>query len=155
MVRRALDGRKQLIVSAGRGVGRRAFGENAAHAVLLGVDKPNESAGQVYNVGEESQYSQSQIARFIGGLMGHEWELVEMPPSLSARVYRGGNAQAGPGTEMDISKIRADLGYRDVVGVPEALTRSTEWLMANRPEPPAARSSSNSATRSPTTRRTR
>ena len=135
IVRRALDGRRQLIVSAGRGVGRRAFGENAAHAVLLGVDKPNESAGQVYNVGEETQYSQSQIARFIGGLMGHEWELVELPPSLAARVYRGGSAQAGPGTEMDITKIRTELGYRDVVGVAEALTRSTEWLMENRPEP--------------------
>jgi nucleoside-diphosphate-sugar epimerase len=135
IVRRALDGRRQLIVGAGRGAGRRAFGQNAAHAVLLGVDKPNESAGQVYNVGEESQYSQSQVARFIGGLMGHEWELVELPPSLAARVYRGGSAQAGPGTEMDITKIRTELGYRDVVGVAEALTRSTEWLVENRPEP--------------------
>ena len=67
--------------------------------------------------------------------MGHEWELVELPPSLAARVYRGGSAQAGPGTEMDITKIRTELGYHDVVGVAEALTRSTEWLMANRPEP--------------------
>ena len=133
IIRRALDSRKHFIV--GRSTGRRASGQNAAHAVLLGVDKPSESAGQIYNVGEEAQHSQSQIARFIAELMNHEWELVEMPPALANRVYRGGSAQAGSGSEMDIGKIRRELGYRDVVSVADALTRSTEWLLENRPEP--------------------
>jgi len=51
-------------------------------------------------------------------------------------VYKGGGSQGnGSGYDFDITKIRSDLGYQDVVSISEALTRSTEWLLENRPEP--------------------
>ena len=134
IVRRVLDSRKRIIVSSGRGLGRRAFGQNAAHAVLLGIDKPEESGGQIYNVGEEGHHSQRQVVEFIGKLLHHDWELVEMPADLANRAYRGGGAQGGGGFDLDITKIRSHLGYHDVVSSAEALTRSAEWLLANRPE---------------------
>lgn len=134
IVRRALDTRKYIIVSIGRGIGRRAFGQNAAHAVLLGVDKPEVSGGQVYNVGEEAHYPHRQVIEFIGKLLHHDWEMVEMPAELANRAYRGGGAQGGGGFDLDITKLRSHLGYRDVVSIAEALTRSVEWLLANRPE---------------------
>jgi len=136
IIRRILDSRKRIIVSSDRGLGRRASGQNAAHAVLLGIDKPTESSGQIYNVGEEVQYSQRQIIVFIAKLLNHDWELVEMPGGLANRAYRGGNAQGtGSGSNFDITKIRNQLGYQDVISVSEALTQSADWLMANRPEP--------------------
>jgi nucleoside-diphosphate-sugar epimerase len=136
IVRRVLESRKHFIVSSGRGLGRRAFGQNAAQAVLLGVDKAKESGGQIYNVGEEVQYSQHQIVEFIAKLLHHDWELVEMPAALANKAYRGSGAQGGGGgSDFDITKIRRHLGYRDVVSVDEALTRSAEWLLNNRPEP--------------------
>ena len=135
-IRRILDSRKHFIVSGSRGLGRRAFGQNAAHAVLLGVDKPTESAAQIYNVGEEIQYSQRQNVEFIAKLLNHDWELVEMPAALAIRAYRGGSAQGGGGgSDFDITKIRTQLGYQDVISISEALTQSAEWLLANRPEP--------------------
>jgi nucleoside-diphosphate-sugar epimerase len=135
IVRRILDSRKRIIVSSGRGLSRRASGQNAAHAVLLGIDKPTESSGQIYNVGEEVQYSQRQIIEFITNLLNHEWELVEIPANLAHRAYHGGSAQGtGGGSDFDITKIRTQLGYNDVISVSEALTQSAEWLMSNRPE---------------------
>jgi nucleoside-diphosphate-sugar epimerase len=136
IIRRILDSRKHFIVSSGRGGSRRAYGQNAAHAVLLGVDKATESAGQVYNVGEEIQYSQRQVVEFIAKLLNHDWELVELPPALANRAHRGGTAQGSSGgSDFDITKIRRELGYQDVVSAADALTRSAEWLLANRPEP--------------------
>ena len=36
---------------------------------------------------------------------------------------------------MDTSKIRNDLGYRDVNPVEEALGLTVDWLLNNQPEP--------------------
>jgi len=135
IVRRILDSRGHIIVSNRREPRRRAFGQNAAHAVLLGVDRPQQSSGQIYNVREESQYSQIQLVEYIGRLMHHDLEVVEMPPVLANRVYRGRGAQGGEGGHnYDITKIKTQLGYQDVVEVTDALTRSVEWLLENRPE---------------------
>ncbi len=135
IVKRVLASREHIIVSSGRAIGRRSFGQNAAHAVLLGVDKPLESSGQIYNVGEQTQYSQRQIVEYIANLLNHTWELIEMPASLAIKVYRGGKAtMGGGGYDFDISKIVKQLGYQDVVPIPEAITRSVEWLVANQPE---------------------
>ena len=136
IVRRLLDGRKHLVVPNTAAPRRRAFGKNAAHALLLGVDKPEESSGQIYNVREDAQYSQRQIVEFIIKLMGADCEIVEMPPALASRVYRGSGAPAVEGAvNYDITKIKSQLGYSDVVPVSSALARSVEWLLENRPEP--------------------
>jgi hypothetical protein len=37
--------------------------------------------------------------------------------------------------EFDITKIRTQLGYRDVVAPAQALAITVDWLVANRPEP--------------------
>ncbi|MBI4203186.1 MAG: NAD-dependent epimerase/dehydratase family protein, partial [Chloroflexi bacterium] len=136
IVRRVLDRRKHIIVASGGASRRRAFGQNAAHALLLAVDKPIESGGQVYNIREEVQHSQRQQVEFIAKLLDHEWEVVEVPSALANKVYRGGGAQSGGDRfDFDITKVRTQLGYRDVVAVSEALARSARWLVANRPEP--------------------
>ena len=135
IIRRMVDKRPNIVVSNGRSFGRRSFGKNAGHSVLLGVDKPQESAGQIYNVGEETQFSQRQIVEFIGSLLNYTGELVEMPPELSIKIYKGGSTRSRPISELDISKIKLELGYSDVVSIPEALTESTNWLLKNRPEP--------------------
>ena len=136
IVRRVLDGRKHLVVPNTAAPRRRAFGKNAAHALLLGVDKPEESSGQIYNVREDAQYSQRQIVEFIIKLMGRDCEIVEMPPALASRVYRGSGAPAVEAVaNYDITKIKSQLGYSDVVPVSSALACSVEWLLENRPEP--------------------
>ena len=136
IVRRLLDGRKRIIVPNSAAPRRRAFGKNAAHALLLGVDKPEESSGQIYNVREDAQYSQRQIVEFIIKHMGRDCEIVEMPPALAGRVYRGSGAPAVEAVaNYDITKIKSRLGYSDVVPVSDALACSVDWLLENRPDP--------------------
>ena len=116
IVRRILDGRKRLIVPANGVLKRRGYARNVAHALLLAVDKPAESSGQIYNIRDEHQYTQRQYVEFIARHLRHDCEIVEVPPALAQRVYKGGAARRATGCiEYDISKIRTQLGYRDLI----------------------------------------
>ncbi|RPI40192.1 MAG: NAD-dependent epimerase/dehydratase family protein, partial [Betaproteobacteria bacterium] len=136
VVRRILDGRKQLAIPANAVLRRRGYARNVAHALLLAVDKPAESSGQIYNIRDEQQYTHRQYVDLIARHLQHEWEVVEVPPALAHRVYKGGSAVPREGIiEFDITKIKTQLGYRDVVAPAQALVESVDWLVANRPEP--------------------
>ena len=135
IVRRILDGRRQIIIAPNGLSRRRGYAQNVAHALLLAADKPRESAGQIYNICDEQQYTQRQQVEFIARHLGHDWEIVEVAPALAHRVYMGGASAPGAMVyEFDISKIKAQLGYRDVVAPSQALAIAADWLVANRPE---------------------
>ncbi len=135
VVRRILDGRKQVIVPANGLLKRRGYAQNVAHALLLAVDKPEASSGQFYNIRDEAQYTHRQYIDFIARHLQHQWDVVEVAPALAQRVYKGGAATLRDGTiEFDIGKIKTQLGYRDVVSPAQALAASVDWLVANRPE---------------------
>jgi nucleoside-diphosphate-sugar epimerase len=136
IVRRILDGRKRLIIPANGVLKRRGFAANVAHALLLAVDKPTEAGGQFYNIRDEHQYTHRQYFEFIARHLQRDCEIVEVPPMLALRVYKGSASRLPDWTiEFDISKIKTQLGYRDVVAPALALADSVDWLVANRPEP--------------------
>lgn len=136
IVRRILDGRRRLIIPANGVLKRRGYARNTAHALLLAVDKPAESSGQIYNIRDEHQYTQRQYVGFIARHLERECEIVEVQPALAQKVYKGGTSRPRDWTiEFDISKIRTQLGYRDVISPAKALAHSVDWLVANRPEP--------------------
>ena len=136
IVRRILDGRTQVVIAANGLMKRRGYAKNVAHALLLAVDQPDASSGQFYNIRDEQQYTQRQYVDFIARHLRHEWEVVEAPPALAQRVYKGGTANVRDSVvEFDVSKIKAQLGYRDVVKPSDALAASVDWLVANRPQP--------------------
>jgi nucleoside-diphosphate-sugar epimerase len=130
VVRRLLDGRKQLILGdGGYAVWARADGENAAHAVLLAVDRPEESAGQTYNVSDETLYTERQRMEYIIRIMGATCEIVDMPCDLARRASPSLARQTS--RIRDIHKIQTELGYRDVISPADALKRAVEWLLAH------------------------
>ena len=134
LVRRILDGRKQVVIAANGLLKRRGYAQNVAHALLLAVDQPAASAGQIYNIRDEQQYTQRQYVDFIARHLKHEWAVVEVPPPLAQRVYKGGAAPLRDAViEFDISKIKTQLGYRDIVTPADALAATVDWLAANRP----------------------
>jgi nucleoside-diphosphate-sugar epimerase len=136
IVRRLLDGRRQIILPANGQLRRRGYARNTAHALLLAVDKPKESSGQFYNIRDEQQYTQRQQVEFIARHLNRECDIVEVPPALAHRVYKGGTAPPREWViEFDITKIRTQLGYRDVVTPGDALSATVDWLAANRPQP--------------------
>ena len=136
IVRRILDERKHVVIAANGLLRRRGYARNVAHALLLAVDNSEASAGQIYNIRDEQQYTQRQYVEFIARHMGHEWEVVEVPPLLAHRVYKGASAPFPAHViEFDIGKIKTQLGYRDIVSPAEGLAATVDWLVANRPEP--------------------
>ena len=136
IVRRILDGRKRLIIPANGVLKRRGYARNVAHALLLAVDKPKESYGEIYNIRDEHQYTHRQYVSFIARHLGRDCEIVEVPPTLSEKVYKGGAARPREWVlEYDITKIRTQLGYRDWIPPAQGLGHSVDGLVANRPEP--------------------
>ncbi len=135
IVRRILDGRRQLVIAANGVQKRRGYAQNVAHALLLAVDNAVASSGQFYNIRDEQQYTQRQYVDFIARHLRHEWDVVEVPPALAQRVYKGGTATLRDGViEFDISKIKTQLGYTGVVTPAQALAASVDWLVANPPQ---------------------
>ena len=136
IVRRVLDGRPFIVVPDG-GLTLCTFGyaENLAHALLLAVDRPDDSAGQVFNCGDEQTPTLAQVVEHVGAALDWSGEIVSLPLELAAPARP---MLMQPGTHhrlLDISKLRERLGYRDPVPVPEALARTARWLVAHPPEP--------------------
>ena len=135
VIRRLLDGRRRLIVpDAGLALVTHGYAANLAHAVLLAVDQPESSAGEVYNCGDDRQLSFAQIVEVIAHTLEREVELVDLPGPLALRavpLVLGGAHH----TLLDLTKIRSQLGYRDVVPPDEALARTTRWYVEHPPAP--------------------
>jgi nucleoside-diphosphate-sugar epimerase len=136
IIRRALDKRSRIVLAdAGLSLSTHGYVANLAHAVLLAVDKPKASSGEIYNCGDDTQFTLSQVVEAIATKMNHQFEIISMPYDLAlpARPYI-----TGPSTHhrvMDTSKIKNQLGYRDINPVVEALGLTVDWLLENRPDP--------------------
>jgi nucleoside-diphosphate-sugar epimerase len=137
-IRRALDGRRQLgMPGGGKILVSRVYAENAAHAVLLAVDKPDASAGQIYNVRDELVLTLRQWVDYIMRAMGHEMEFVDMHQGV---VQLGPRYIATPLLRpdhriTDIAKIQWQLGYHDIVPAEKGVELTVKWFLENRPKP--------------------
>lgn len=129
IVRRVRDGRRAIIVpDNGLSLNHSAHVENAAHALLLAVDHPDAAAGQIYNVGDEHLLTLRQWIEIIGRALGHELEIISMPWEM-AIPSRPLLAQPWTTHRMlDLSKLKSQLGYRDVVKPEEGLAQTARWL---------------------------
>lgn len=84
IVRRILDGRPHIILPDG-GLTLHSFGyaENVAHALLLAVDRPERSRGQIYNVADEQVPSLHQVVEILCTALDHQMDIVNMPFELA------------------------------------------------------------------------
>lgn len=136
IVRRILDGRPFLILPDD-GLTLVTFGyvENLAHALLLAVDQPEASLGEVFNCGDDEQLTIRQVAEIVTDELDHDWELVSMPGDLAIPARPLMMSYRTTHRVMDTSKLRARLGYRDVVPARRAIRLAARWLVNNPPEP--------------------
>jgi nucleoside-diphosphate-sugar epimerase len=134
VVKRALDGRKTLILAdGGRTVESAAYVENVAQAVLLAVDHIDTSAGRVYNVADDELYSRLQVIQVVEEELGHRFERVNLPYEVASPAYPTIHHHSSQHRVVDTSRIRNELGYRDLVTPLEALQRTIRWQVANLP----------------------
>ena len=132
IIRRILDKRKQIILPDGGLVLRsRAYAENAAHSLLLAIDRP-EAIGQTYNVAEERTLTLREWVDTIAKEMGHEFEYIDMPWAIAKPGIPYSTSERH--LVMDNSKIKKELGYRDVIPAKEGIKQTVRWLLKNRPQ---------------------
>jgi len=128
IVRRALDRRSHLIVAeGGLTLFSHAYVENAAHAVLLAVDQIDRSAGRVYNVTDDYQFTLAQVAEVVMDETGHRMELVSLPFEAARSAYATIQNNTAHHRVVDAGLIRAELGYRDLVDPLDGLRRTIRW----------------------------
>jgi nucleoside-diphosphate-sugar epimerase len=139
-VKQALDGRTQIAVpNGGQSLYARGYFENMAHTAALAAENPAAS-GQVYNCADVVALSLKQIVEMIGQIVGHSWEVVPVPrelmpvvPRSQALPFSGDPYDIEPHLLLDLTSIRTELGYRDLVPVEAAMETTVKWLVEERP----------------------
>lgn len=143
VIRRILDGRRVLpMLDGGLTLESRAYVENAAAAVLLAVDQPKASSGQIYNVADQHTPSDIVRARKIAEILGAEVEFISFPRDAGRPAHywgRGRDLETGTRGEppptahrlLDVTKMVNELGYRDPVSFEQAMQTTVAWYLAN------------------------
>jgi nucleoside-diphosphate-sugar epimerase len=136
VVQRCLDGRTQAVLpEAGLTMLTRGYSQNVAHAVLLAVDKPDASAGQIYNCGDEEQYSLAQWVQLVAAEMDSGLEVVSVPDAYASTAREMLQFDAPCNHQyLDLAKLRRELGYSDLIAPREAVAHTVAWLRQNPPE---------------------
>lgn len=136
IVRRMLDERPFIIVpDEGLTLCTFGFVANLAHAILLAIDQPGPSAGQIYNTGDEEVLSLRQVVEAIAEALEWRGEVISMPWELALPARPMIMQHRDTHRLLDIGKLRTDLGYRDLVRPRDALAETARWLIENPPEP--------------------
>jgi nucleoside-diphosphate-sugar epimerase len=105
----------------------RGYAEDVAAAIAIAATDPR-AAGRVYNVAETVALTEAAWVLAIGAAAGWKGEVVVVPRSW---LPVPGNPDQDIVT--DTSRIREELGYREVIAQAEALRRTITWERANPP----------------------
>ena len=134
IVRRALDKRPFFVVAdGGLTLKSAAYVENAAHAVLCAVDRPDAGRGQIFNVTDDRALSIKQMVEVIADELDHRFEIISMPMVLAASARPVVMHHATDHRVVNNRPVAEVLGYRDVVTPEEGLRRTARWLAENQP----------------------
>jgi len=129
IVRRILDGREHIVVAdEGLTLHHHGYTENLAHALLLAIEQPDSAAGTIFNTGDEEVLSIRQVIEVVAQALGARLDIVSMPYEI-ATPARPLLAQPLPTHRvLDLTRIRTELGYRDVTPARTAVALTARWL---------------------------
>ena len=132
IIRRIMDGRRQIILpDGGHYLNHHGAAINMAHAVLLSLDSPEPAKGQIYNCGDDKILSLRQVVEVCCSALQAELEIISMPYELAVTARPMVGQPWTSHRVFDLSKIKADLGYQDVVDPVTALSEAANWLKEN------------------------
>jgi nucleoside-diphosphate-sugar epimerase len=109
-----------------------AYVEDVAHAIATAVTD-RRAGGHIYNVAEPEAAPQIEWARRIAAVSGWTGDLVVLPPDRHLGNNIGGDDYRQD-LVVDSSRIRAELGYREMVTQDEAIRRTVAWEHEHPPE---------------------
>jgi nucleoside-diphosphate-sugar epimerase len=131
-LRRMRDRRPAILLDEGMARWRclRGYVEDVAAAVALAATSPT-AAGRVFNVAEPTAFTEAEWVAKIGTAVGWNGRVVAVPK---------GRLPVGFNTDQDLvvdsTRIRAELGYREVVKPDDALRETVHWEQNHLPEEP-------------------
>jgi nucleoside-diphosphate-sugar epimerase len=109
--------------------GPHGYVENVAAAIALAAVEPR-AAGRVYNVGEAETLTELEWAGRIASAAGWDGRIVTLPAERTpAHLLMPGNIDQH--WTIDTTRIREELGYREVIAQADAFRRTIEWERAN------------------------
>ena len=127
LVKRIIDNREAILIDEGVAPWRwsRGYVENVAWATALAVTNER-AAGRIYNVAEPEGLSYLEWTQRVTHAAGWTGRIVVVPR---------GRLDAPENYEhhwvVDTTRIRAELGYMEVVPQEEALRQTVAWQRAN------------------------
>jgi nucleoside-diphosphate-sugar epimerase len=133
ILKRIDDGRRVLVFEEKQARFRspRGYVENVAEAIVLAATTES-AAGRVYNVAESESVSEIDWARLIGHATGWPGEFVVLPFDRAPAHLRN-PANLDQHWVPDTTRIREELGYRELIAREEAIRRTIEWERRNPP----------------------
>ena len=136
IAQRCLDGRTHVVLpEAGLTMLTRGYSQNVAHAVLLAVDQPDASAGQIYNCGDDEQFSLAQWVELVAAEMDSRLDIVSVPDAHASTAREMLQFDAPCNHQyLDLGKLQRELGYSDRVAPRDAVAQTVAWLRDNPPE---------------------
>ena len=141
--KRMVDDRPAILMSAKSAAFRasRTHVDNAAHAVVVAATD-DRARGRVYNVGEPDALTWMQWARLVASQLRWTGELVVAPSEQMPTRLRDSRPDTWDHHLVaETSRIRQELGYRELVGRDEGLARALGWYAESAPADPAAAAS--------------
>jgi len=130
-----MDDRRPAILIAeqeGRWQWTRGYVENVAAAIALAVTD-EQSAGRIYNVGEEDALAEAEWACAIGRAADWDGEIINAARDLLPEGMATDLAWEHH-LAVDTSRLREELGYSEHVTRDEALKRAIDWERAHPPD---------------------
>jgi len=131
LLKRMDDGRTVIPLDAAEADWRWTYGyvDDVAHAIALAALDAR-SAGRIYNVGEPQALSLEERALAVGAAAGWRGRIVRLPAGRLPEAMRAG-IDPRQNLIVDTTRIRAELGYREVTSPAEAYARTVAWERAN------------------------
>jgi len=133
LLKRIIDERPYVLLADDLGAwrGPRGYVENVAHAIALGATS-QQAAGRTYNICEEPSLSELEWQSRIARQTDWSGKMVVLPRERTPlHLLQPGNVAQHFVASSE--RIRAELGYREVVGSEEAIRRTIAWERQNPP----------------------
>jgi nucleoside-diphosphate-sugar epimerase len=109
----------------------RGYVENVASAIVRAVEDER-AARKTYNVADADVFTEAEWIEQIGHTVGWQGRVVIVPLDKMPEPLRfQGNARQS--LLGDTTRIRQQIGYREIVSTDDALRRTVEWERANPP----------------------
>lgn len=128
------DGRPAIVLEEGMAQWRwtRGYADNVGLATALAI-MDDRAAGQIYNVGEPTAFTEAEWVRKVGQAAGWEGDVVAVPKDRLPAHFRL-DIDTAQQYILDTTKIRDELDYEETILHEEALSRTIAWERDNPPE---------------------